>query len=224
MGSSTRSSKKKSSARPLPLWRMDSEYGEIYKAIKGRTVIPPANAYNLYNMAKHAGCLPGDIAEVGVYKGGSAYLLGKVIDVSKTIFLFDTFTGMPKSNLKIDKHIPGDFKDTSVEDVAKFLETVHARYIITPGFFPKTAANIRDKTFSFVHCDADLYNSVMSCCEFFYPRLVGGGILMFDDYGFDSCPGAKRAVDEFFSALPENPIPMISGQCFVVKKPRILES
>lgn len=41
--------------------------------------------------------------------------------------------------------------------------------------------------------------------------------MVFDDYGFLSCPGAKLAVDQFFSDKPEYPCHLPTGQCFVIK-------
>lgn len=51
----------------------------------------------------------------------------------------------------------------------------------------------------------------------FVPRLTNGGIILYDDYGFLCAPGAKLAVDEFFSDKPEKPIWLTTGQCLVVK-------
>jgi O-methyltransferase len=65
--------------------------------------------------------------------------------------------------------------------------------------------------------NVDLYRSVRDCIEFLYPRMVPGGFLVFDDYGFPSCPGARRAVDEAFAKRPEVPICLPTGQCLVVK-------
>jgi len=44
--------------------------------------------------------------------------------------------------------------------------------------------------------------------------------LVFDDYGFPSCAGGKRAIDEFFAGKPEVPIVLPTGQAIVVKLPR----
>ena len=54
-------------------------------------------------------------------------------------------------------------------------------------------------------------------CEFFYPRMQAGGILLFDDYGYPSCPRAREAVDEFFADKPEIRQVMVTGQCSVRK-------
>jgi len=72
--------------------------------------------------------------------------------------------------------------------------------------------------FCFVHVDADIYRSVLDACAFFWPRLSPGGVLVFDDYGFESCPGAKRAVDEYFAGAMDRPWYLPSGQCVVVKR------
>ena len=87
------------------------------------------------------------------------------------------------------------------------------------GCFPDTATGLGDKRFAFVHVDADIYCSVHDACEFFYPRLVPGGVIVFDDYGFPSCPGARAAVDEFFDGRPEQPLYLGTGQALVVRLP-----
>jgi len=38
----------------------------------------------------------------------------------------------------------------------------------------------------------------MAATEFFYSWLETGGVIVFDDYGWPSCPGARAAVDEVF--------------------------
>lgn len=63
------------------------------------------NAYNLYQFACQTRSVPGAIAELGVYKGGTAKLLSHVLaDTGKTLHLFDTFSGMPKTDLSIYRY------------------------------------------------------------------------------------------------------------------------
>jgi hypothetical protein len=76
---------------------------------------------------------------------------------------------------------------------------------------------VADITFSFVHLDVDLYQPTHDSLAFFYPRMVTGGIIVCDDYGFDSCPGAKKALDDFFRDKEEI-INVPTGQAFVIKK------
>ena len=65
----------------------------------------------------------------------------------------------------------------------------------------------------------ELYESITDCLEFFYPRLVPGGVLVFDDYGFVACPRAKAAVEDFFRDRPEVPIYLFTGQAAVIRSP-----
>lgn len=137
--------------------------------------------------------LEGDVAEVGVYKGGTARLITQY--TGKKIFLFDTFEGMPIVS-KVDLHKKGDFADTSVKHVASIL--VGNNHSIYKGTFPgQNAEYVEFRKFSLVHLDVDIYDSIKECLEFFVPRMVKGGVILLDDYLEPNCPGAKLAADEF---------------------------
>jgi len=123
---------------------------------------------------------------------------------------------MPFHDPARDYHLSGDFQDTSLAAVQAFLHDVDG-LAFHQGTFTETLPSVADRTFAFVHIDADLYASVRECCEFFYPRMTRGGILLFDDYGFVSCPGAREAVDAFFATRPEVPVYLLTGQCLVTR-------
>lgn len=140
--------------------------------------------------------LQGDIAEVGVYRGGSARQLAEAFP-NKTIHLFDTFSGMPKSDPSIDSHKEGDFGNTSLARVQeKLKEYKNIKY--WPGFFPTTVLFLGFLKFAFVNIDVDIYRSAKDCLDFFWPRLVKGGIFFIqDDYGFCRCQGVTKVIREF---------------------------
>jgi len=201
----------------LDYYELDSPLKDIYATISGRTVVDRERVMMLRQFARAALLLPGDVAEVGVYKGGTARLLAETLRGSgKSLLLFDTFSGMPETAAGKDVHQAGDFGDTSLEQVKRFLNGCE-RVEFFPGLFPETAQGLSDRTFCLVHADVDIYPSTRDCCRFFYPRLVAGGILVFDDYGYLSCPGVKSAADEFFADKPETPIFLPTGQALVVK-------
>jgi hypothetical protein len=201
----------------------EPDFQRRYAAVRGRTLVTEDRCYTLVTLARYAASLRADFAECGVYRGGTAYLLADALhDLGAgdtPLHLFDTFSGMPDTALpERDWHKPGDLADTSAGEVAAFLAgfpsvTMH------PGFIPTTFEAVRDRRFAFVHVDVDLYPSTHDCCVFFYERLVPGGILVCDDYGFaDFQRAAKRAVDEFFAAKPEAPLSLHTGQCLVIKR------
>ncbi|GAB4243638.1 MAG: hypothetical protein OHK005_08110 [Candidatus Methylacidiphilales bacterium] len=74
-----------------------------------------------------------------------------------------------------------------------------------PGHLPKTLPLLQESWFSFVHLDCDIYESYQTCLERLYPRMVPGGIILFDEYRSRVWPGATLAIDEFFSDKPETP-------------------
>ena len=202
------------------LWDEDQQFVRLSREIVGRTLVDKVRCFMLYQLAHNALRLNGDAAEIGVYKGGTARLLAKTLaqTAAKTLHLFDTFAGMPETDAARDLHGKGDFNDTSLADVQAFLHDC-PNVDFHPGFFPATAGPIETAQFCFVHVDVDIYRSVLDCCRFFYPRLVTGGVMVFDDYGFFSCPGAKQAVDEFFADQPEHVIYLPTGQCMIIKQP-----
>jgi len=204
--------------RPAPLWDTDARFNAILRQIP-YTLVDPVRCYMLYQCALQAARLGADAAEVGVYRGGTARLIASAMQESRTrVHLFDTFEGMPSTDPSKDEHRAGDFSDTSLASVQKNLAGLDS-VSFYPGFFPATAPPVAHLSFALAHIDVDIYRSVLDCCAFFYPRMVPGGIMVFDDYGFDTCPGAKQGVDEFFRATAERPLYLPSGQCVIVKLP-----
>lgn len=204
---------------PIHLWEDEAVFNNFYKNITSNTVVDKKRCFMLFQLINQSLTLDGDIAEIGVYRGGTAKLFAQIIEskkINKDINLFDTFDGMPETLKDKDFHKKGDFSTTSLEEVSKYLNS-HKQIKYYKGIFPQTSAPIKDKVFSFIHIDVDIYKSVLDCCEFFYSRMSKGGIMIFDDYGFVSCPGAKSAVDEFFKNKIEFPIYLPTGQCLVVK-------
>jgi len=191
-----------------PDWR------ELLRADDLRSMLTPQAKYNLYSLALAATrrC-EGDAAECGVYKGGTARILAELLP-DRTLHLFDTFEGMPETDATRDLHKRGDFSDTSEAAVREYLSGF-TNVNIVRGLIPDSLQVVADRRFSLVHIDLDIYSAIKSACEFFYPRMVSGGVILFDDYGFPSCPGAREAVDEFFSDKPEIAMVMPTGQCWV---------
>lgn len=122
--------------------------------------------------------------EIGVYKGGSAFRLR-----NRELHLFDTFTGIPEKS-PIDCFSIGAFSDTSVDAVKKWLP--HAIFHV--GKFPETLTD-DVKGIAFIHIDCDQYETCRAALDLLVPRMVKGGIVAFDDYGF---PGIKKAIHDKF--------------------------
>ncbi len=162
---------------------------------------------------KKTSTLPGLMAELGVYNGGSALVICKAsAEHNKEIHLFDTFTGLPADD-EIGTLQKG-FLQGSLEITQRRLAGRNVVYHI--GFFPETTKELpEDASFCFVHLDADLYRSTLDGINYFWPRMVSGGVIVFDDYCLDQCPGVKKAL--FETVGKEAIIVTTNCQCKIVK-------
>jgi O-methyltransferase len=181
-----------------------------------------ARLYFLYaNISRCISCnIPGDFAEVGVYRGNSSKIMHS-LGQNRNIYLFDTFEGFPDHDVDIDPVNPQEdsFKDTSLDYVRNFIG-LNDNVIYCKGYFPETTIYVPPETiFAFVQLDCDLYQPTNAGCEFFYPRLSHGGVMVIHDYHSGQWPGVAKAVDEFFSDKPESPvlIPDKSGSIAIIK-------
>lgn len=154
-------------------------------------------AYNLLNVVKMCSNLDGDVAEVGVYTGGSAKIIADYLywmGSTCKVHLFDTFQGIPKVD-NIDSNIFRKSLFTSDYYKVKSYLECYPNIEIYPGLFPKTGKCVKDKKISFVHIDVDTYQSTFDSLEFFYHKMVNNGIMLIHDYS--TVPGVKNSVDDF---------------------------
>jgi O-methyltransferase len=160
--------------------------------------------------------LPGDMIELGSYRGGSAAVIGQVLEgTDKTLHILDTFEGLPAPSVHDNYHLQGDFADTCAEDVRRGVRLLSIPVEVHVGLFDETLPLLSNRLFSFAHIDVDLYDSIKQCLEFCYPRMLHRGIIIIDDYGAPTCLGAKKAVDEFFLDRLEKPVLTSKPACAV---------
>ena len=202
------------------IWLDDKDFLNYYKSI-----MDPGNwhsydrKYTLQNLVRSVVGLEGDIAEAGVYKGASAYLMCKENlgqDESK-IYLFDSFQGLPKPKSADGNYWKEGVFSTPVSELTTTLKEFN-NYVVLSGWIPSRYNEIEDKKFKFVHIDVDLFDPTFDSISFFYDRVVPGGMILLDDYGFYSCPGAKKAVDKFMVDKVEKLINLTTGQGLIIKK------
>ena len=171
-------------------------------------------AYQIHRAVQSVAKIEGDMAEVGVFEGGSARVILEA-ENNKILHLFDTFEGLPEVSEHDSKWFSKGQYYGPVEVVEKNLAGL-PNYELHKGIFPvETGGAIRDKKFSFVHLDVDIYSSTKDAIEFFYPRISRGGVLISHDYV--SAEGVRSAFDEFFADKPEPLIEMSGSQVLVVK-------
>lgn len=166
---------------------------DTFQTANAHSLLGNVKMQRLRDLARSVAHVEGSFAELGVYKGGSAFLLAS--DHSeRMLHLFDTFKGIPFTGAN-DKHQIGDFNDTSIDAVQKLLDG--KKVLFHQGLFPETTKGLEFEKYAFVHVDGDQYQTTIDACEYFYPRMAEGGIMLFDDYEWRDCPGVKKALNEF---------------------------
>jgi O-methyltransferase len=167
--------------------------------------------------------VPGEFAELGVYQGSTARLIHHYAP-ARRLHLFDTFEGFDTADIGSEHRSTGlraskaRFANTSLEAVLRRIDGAPDAIHPHQGRFPESIPGVLNEArFAFVHLDADLYAPTLAGLTFFYPRLSRGAVLVIHDY--NAWPGARQAVDSFFTDKPESPIPMPdkSGSAVIVK-------
>ena len=163
----------------------------VIQRAHGRTLITDDRLENLARLVRSVRHLPGELAELGSYRGGSASVIAGCCP-EKRLRLFDTWEGIPENDQLEGGHLKGEFT-ADFDEVKRFLELYDVEYF--RGTFPDTAPTEKDDTrYAFVHLDADTYQSTRAGLQYFLPRLVTDGVCVLDDYGWERCPGVELAV------------------------------
>jgi O-methyltransferase len=189
------------------------DFGLIRKVISETDMLLLQDeAYQVLSCTRATGKVPGDIAEVGVYRGGSARLMCEVRG-NRALYLFDTFEGLPRTD-QLDSRFGAGQYAASFEKVQNYLAAFPDVHIYR-GLFPATSGPIVDRRFSFVHLDVDLYQPTRDSLEFFYSRVNVGGMFLIHDYLW--AEGVRKAVQEFFASRPETILELAGAYCGIVK-------
>jgi O-methyltransferase len=154
--------------------------------------------------------VPGELAELGVFRGDFAWLMSTYLP-GRRVHLFDTFTGFDEDDMRIDEnHV-----DTFINFTATDPERVRARFAepasvdLHVGYFPETTGNVAD-------------NVRFALVRWFYERLSPGGYLMVHDYNNAAFAGARTAVREFQedSGASVMPLPDWGGTAVIARPMR----
>lgn len=168
----------------------------------GRTLLKEDRLYVLWQAARNVCRMRLPVAEIGSYRGGSAYFLASAFKTltgeELPLHVIDTFEGHPAkvSTIADPFHKQGMFGDTDYEAVKSYLSPF-SRLQIHQGEFSEAARSLPEMTFGLVHIDVDIYQSTVDCLEYFGARLAPGGVMVVDDYGAPKCQGVYQAVTEF---------------------------
>lgn len=180
------------------------DFQTLFERSRSITLIREDRLRSIYDAlcAVQGNGVPGAVAELGVYQGGSAHLIAGAAP-ERIVLLYDTFEGLPpvEPGVPVTEHHTASEFSAPLSEVWENL-SCHRNLIYRPGFFPQSAETEKGVTFSFAHIDGDLYQTTRDALAFFWPRLSPGGCLVLDDYEWPDCPGVAYALREYTATLP----------------------
>jgi O-methyltransferase len=173
------------------------------------TMVTNANLISLFNAAEDVNLrnIVGDIVECGSWNGGSAAMIGYGLAKTETInkriiWLFDSFEGLPPPSDRDGKleqrHYFKGLNKGSMYNVSRAFRSLlvpETNVKMVKGWFQDTLPLATVGPIALLHIDADWYDSVHLVLETFYDRVVPGGYIVLDDYGF--WEGCRRAIHTF---------------------------
>lgn len=209
--------------RRLPLERWPGWCADLFEIklpcnVRKQVLSPEggANINIIVQLLATAARQSGDVAECGVYRGATLIAMGLYLreaGLPKRAFGFDSFEGFDRS-IEFDLDLGGQadrtkavggFSETSERYVRVRLDALGLgeRVQLFKGYFQDTLSRVARRSYCFVHLDCDIYASYRDCLAYFYPLVVPGGVILFDEYNDPPWPGCNLAVDEFLADRPE---------------------
>lgn len=205
-------------------WYGDPEFLNIYKEIKKNTLVDIYRCYELWKLAEKICKLDksAHFIEIGVWKGGTAGIIGRklaLMNSNNDFYLADTFAGVAKASDKDTFYNGGEHADTSQEIVEQLISGKYKNYKILKGIFPDETAQLICSTnkFGFCHIDVDVYESARGIVDWIWEKTIIGGVIIFDDYGFHSCNGVTKYVDEQKEKTDRVVIHNLNGHAIMIK-------
>jgi O-methyltransferase len=204
-------------------WCDDKVFKSTYAQICENTLVLEYKLYELWQLVEQCSKLKyGSIIEIGTYRGGSGTLIAKQAkncNIKEKVYLCDTFIGTVKKSEKDSVMRDGLWADTSIEVISDLLNKVDLdNVVILSGIFPdETGKQVENEQFRFCHIDVDMYQSAYDIDKWIWPRLVPGGIIVYDDYGSRECDGILTYVEEQRMLSDRLLIYNLNGHAIIIK-------
>lgn len=195
-----------------------------------------ARLFYFQRMIERVDAVSGNIVECGVGKAKSFQMLAMLMSQYKrsgNLWGLDSFEGYPeptsedespRQRKKGEWNFLGDHLVIDVLRQAGIEEDLLKRVKLVKGFVEDTLPKAEGKIgpIALLHLDINLYSGYKTCLEQLFPKVAKGGVVLFDEYmnrGDEIyCPGAKKAIDEYFAGKPYKiERDQIYGKYFVVK-------
>jgi len=170
--------------------------------------------YTLCWAAQSCKCLDGDYVDIGCYDGATVEIMARYAGfatLDKTWYLYDLFEDPPEESRK---RAHGPQLRAAVEARMNPL----GRFRVIQGEVPGSFAEAFPGRIAFAQIDLNAAAPELACLERLYDRVVPGGIIVLDDYGFARYRASQEAEKRFFEERGETVLELPTGQGLFVKR------
>ena len=188
--------------------------------------------FSLVQLFRKTLALEGMVAECGCFRGLSSYLLCSTLQQADAAFdgrgyrIFDSFAGLsaPSQEDAIEgegaqvgrlRHMTRAGNFAASLDKVKAALSQFPRIEYFPGWIPAAFPKEDGVRYRFVHVDVDVCKPTRDSIEYFYPRLVPGGVIVCDDYNW---PGARQAIEEVCARVGADFATTPYTQAYIVRR------
>lgn len=215
----------------------DSRFAQAWSAVRD------THQYDRYNArdgikwrfhvltwaATHAARLQGDFVECGVFKGDMSWVVTECVDAfasGRQMHLVDSFDGFSTKYSSADDFPRDPAFFQRANDIYKresHYDRVKARFADKPyvnvikGFVPDVLEELDIPQVAFLHIDLNSAAAEVGALEYFFPRLVPGGVIVLDDYGWNMFHKQLEVEKAFFAARGLQVLELPTGQGLVIK-------
>lgn len=171
----------------------------------------------------------GDFVECGVYRGDMSWFLAQVIGADKIphFYLYDSFSGFsPAYSSSSDFADSPGFLDFANEiyRTEGLYESVSNRFAgytnftVIKGFLPETLDQACPQQIGYLNLDLNSVRAELAVLERLFDRVVAGGVIVFDDYGWWQYRNQRPITDKFIAARGYEILELPTGQGLLVKR------
>jgi O-methyltransferase len=190
----------------------EDDFWEIAAMVWDHTSLRVPALHNLYCGARYlvAAKIEGEFIECGVLLGGSIMAVELVLarheGALRHVYALDTFSGFVARNAQFDIDLKTGAvagvpqvtrRDFSEGAIANMQSVEYPRLRIVKGDVLQTIPTLDVERIALLRLDTDTYETTKFELESLYDRVVQGGVIIVDDYGYTV--GCKKAVDDFLA-------------------------
>jgi hypothetical protein len=204
----------------------DPRFDRAWRLAQKRSLIGERDvrwrAHVFLALADMASRLEGDMVECGTFRGIYMHTAAEYLPLSKlkkSVYLFDTWTGLSSEHLfEWEKERARRTYDDCFDEVKRaFAHVPNIRMVRGP--VPDTLSQVDVGKVCFLHLDMNCTLPEQAALEFFWDKLVPGGVVLSDDYGDVGYEEQRKMYDDFAAAHGLTLMALPTGQGVLFKPP-----